>query len=641
MALSKRSATALRAVAEELPGGGEDRPGQREMTEAVAEAIDGDNHLIASAGTGTGKSLAYLVPAILSGKRTVVATATKALQDQLANKDLPFLEEHLDVPFEYAVLKGRSNYICQQRIHELEADGTQLGLDIDTELKGVDTEDLDIILDWAKETDTGDRAELSIEPGGRTWGAVSVGPTECPGQKRCPKGDICFAETARARAHEAEVVVVNTHLYALDVVTEGAILGDHEFVVIDEAHQIEDIVANAAGFELAGGRLRNLANTVKAIVADDKLISDLHAIGDQLGLDLEPHKGNRLEGIDADLTRTLNRARDRADRALDALRKIPKEGSAEVIGRKARATQAATHLISDIDIALEEVEGTVAWVEGNRTPIMKVASIDVAKMLEENLWSKRPAVLTSATIPDNLAPRIGLSGQDFEQIDVGSPFDFEAAGLLYCAAHMPDPRSDEYRDALHAEIESLIMAAGGRTLSLFTSWRSMNLAKEHLLDRLPYQLLVQGDAPKPALIESFLGDEESVLLATMSFWQGVDIPGRALSCVIIDRLPFPRPDDPLLSARRERVGSAAFREIDLPRAAMLLAQGAGRLIRSTNDRGVVAVLDSRLSTSKSYRWDLIKALPPLKRTKDAEEALAFLRELRDGTPNEPSADEEE
>lgn len=255
-------------------------------------------------------------------------------------------------------------------------------------------------------------------------------------------------------------------------------------------------------------------------------------------------------------------------------------------------------------------------------------------------------MLTSATIPDNLAPRIGLSGQDFEQIDVGSPFDFEAAGLLYCAAHMPDPRSDEYRDALHAEIESLIMAAGGRTLSLFTSWRSMNLAKEHLLDRLPYQLLAQGDAPKPALIESFLGDEESVLLATMSFWQGVDIPGRALSCVIIDRLPFPRPDDPLLSARRERVGSAAFREIDLPRAAMLLAQGAGRLIRSTNDRGVVAVLDSRLSTSKSYRWDLIKALPPLKRTKDAEEALAFLRELRDqesaeSAQDEPSADEEE
>ena len=201
--------------------------------------------------------------------------------------------------------------------------------------------------------------------------------------------------------------------------------------------------------------------------------------------------------------------------------------------------------------------------------------------------------------------------------------------MLYCAAHMPDPRSAEYRDAVHNEIEALVMAAGGRTLALFTSWRSMNLAKEYLLDRLPYQLLVQGDSPKQVLVDEFTNDEESVLLATMSFWQGVDIPGPALSCVIIDRLPFPRPDDPLLSARRDVIGAAAFREIDLPRASMLLAQGAGRLVRSATDTGVVAVLDSRLATSKSYRWDLIKALPPLKRTKTRDEAIAFLNGIRD------------
>ena len=631
MGLSERSASALRAVAEQLPGGGEDRPGQVEMTESVASAIDQTGHLIAEAGTGTGKSLAYLVPSVLSGKRTVIATATKALQDQLAGKDLPFLEEHLDVPFEFAVLKGRSNYLCRQRLHELDVEGQQLGLDGALGLDdGVDDEDLEVVLEWSKKTPTGDRAELPIEPSGRTWAAVSVGPSECPGQNKCPMGGTCFAEMARERAMGADVVVVNTHLYALDLVTDNAILGEHDVAVIDEAHQIEDIVANAAGFELTGGRLRNLANTIKAIIADDDLVTDLYDIGDQLGIDLEPYLGDRLEDLDDDLARTLSRTRDRANRALEALRKVPKDSSPDVIGRKERATRAATQLVMDIDIALDLVDSNVAWVEGQRNPSLRVASLDVSEVLTEHLFEQRATVLTSATIPANLPGRLGLTDFPFEQIDVGSPFDYENAGLLYCAAHMPDPRSDDYRDALHAEIEALIMAAGGRTLALFTSWRSMNLAKEHLLDRLPYELLAQGDAPKPLLIEQFVDDEESVLLATMSFWQGVDIPGRALSCVAIDRLPFPRPDDPLLSARRDQVGSAAFREIDLPRAAMLLAQGAGRLIRSTDDRGVVAVLDKRLASAKSYRWDLIKALPPLKRTKDRDEAIAFLKALRDG-----------
>ena len=601
------------------------------MAGAVADAITNESHLIASAGTGTGKSLAYLVPAIVSGRRTVIATATKALQDQLANKDLPFLEDHLDVPFEYAVLKGRSNYVCRQRLFELDAEGEQLGMDVGDNAS-VDSEDLETILDWSKTTGTGDRAELPIEPSGRTWAAVSVGPTECPGQSKCPMGGTCFAEMARERSREADVVVVNTHLYAIDLVTEGVILGEHDVAIIDEAHQIEDIVANAAGFELTGGRLRNLANTIKAIIADESLLTDLHDIADQLSLDLEPYVGKRVDDheFDDDLLRSLNRARDRANRALDALRKIPKESSPDIIGRKERATNAATHVIADIDQALDMTTDQVAWVDGQRNPALKVASIDVTDVLAENLFDKRAAILTSATIPPNLPDRIGLTNHPHTNIDVGSPFDFENAGLLYCAAHMPDPRSDDYRDAVHAEIESLVMAAGGRTMALFTSWRSMNLAKEFLIDRLPYQLLVQGDSPKQVLVDSFMDDEESVLLATMSFWQGVDIPGRALSCVIIDRLPFPRPDDPLLGARRDLVGSAAFREIDLPRASMLLAQGAGRLIRSKDDRGVVAVLDSRLSTSKSYRWDLIKALPPLKRTKSRDEAIDFLKEIRDG-----------
>ena len=630
MGLAERVSTALGAVTEQLPGGGEDRPGQQEMAESVADAIANDTHLIAAAGTGTGKSLAYLVPAILSGKRTVIATATKALQDQLANKDLPFLEEHLDVPFEFAILKGRSNYVCRQRLFELDSDSEQLGLDID-DAATADAEELETIVEWAKTTSTGDRVELPMEPSGRTWSTVSVGPTDCPGQQRCPKGETCFAEMARAAAREADVVVVNTHLYAINLVAESAILGDHEVAVIDEAHQIEDIVANAAGFELTAGRLRNLANTIKAIIADTDLLTDLHDIADQLALDLEPHEGSRLKSadLDDDLARSLNRARDRANRALEALRKIPKDSKPDVLGRKERATNAATHLIADIDMALEMTEEHVAWVDGGRFPALKVASIDVSKVLSEELFAQRSTILTSATIPANLPSRVGLGAHPHSTIDVGSPFDFETAGLLYCASHMPDPRSNDYRDAVHEEVEALIMAAGGRTLALFTSWRAMNLAKEYLLDRVPYTLLAQGDAPKQLLIDEFKDDEESVLLATMSFWQGVDIPGRPLSCLIIDRIPFPRPDDPLLSARRDLVGRSAFGEIDLPRASMLLAQGAGRLIRSADDRGVVAVLDSRLATAKNYRWDLIKALPPLPRTKEREEAIAFLKTIRD------------
>lgn len=629
MGLSERATTALAAVAEELPGGGEDRPGQREMTQAVADAITNGQHLVAAAGTGTGKSLAYLVPAVLSGKRTVISTATKALQDQLANKDLPFLASHVDVPFEFAVLKGRSNYVCRQRLYELEQDGEQLGFDVGDD-QSIDSDDLAEILKWVKKTPTGDRAELKVEPSARTWASVSVGPNECPGRNKCPMGSTCFAEMARDQAGEADVVVVNTYLYALDLVSDNAILGEHDIAIIDEAHQIEDIVAGAAGFELTGGRLRNLANTMKSIVADDEMVSALYDLGDQLAMELEPHIGNRVTEFDDELVRSMDRARDRANRALDSLRKIPKESSQDVIGRKERATNAATHLINDIDIALDLSKEQVAWIEGQRNPALKVASIDVSKVLSENLFANRTSILTSATIPQNLPGRLGMDEFPHSQIDVGSPFDFETAGLLYCAAHMPDPRSDDYRDAVHNEIEALVMAAGGRTLVLFTSWRSMNLAKDYLLDRLPYELLVQGDQPKQVLVDTFSSDEESVLLATMSFWQGVDIPGPALSCVIIDRLPFPRPDDPLLSARRDVIGAAAFREIDLPRTAMLLAQGAGRLVRSANDRGVVAVLDSRLATSKSYRWDLIKALPPLKRTKSRDDAIAFLNTIRDG-----------
>jgi ATP-dependent DNA helicase DinG len=268
------------------------------------------------------------------------------------------------------------------------------------------------------------------------------------------------------------------------------------------------------------------------------------------------------------------------------------------------------------------------WVEGLAgTPVVRVAPIDVGDALATHLWAEHDgetvtAVLTSATIPGGLGARLGLEDGSYDELDVGSPFDFEDHALLYCAAHLPDPRSPEYEAAMHDELVALLEAAGGRTLALFTSWRAMHAAAAYATDRVQYRVLRQDDLPKPALLRAFTDDETSCLFATMGFWQGVDVPGTALSQVIIDRLPFARPDEPLLQARRQRAGPNAFRLIDLPRAATMLAQGAGRLIRSHSDRGVVAVLDSRLAKA-GYRWDLVNALPPMRRTRDREDVVAF------------------
>jgi ATP-dependent DNA helicase DinG len=274
----------------------------------------------------------------------------------------------------------------------------------------------------------------------------------------------------------------------------------------------------------------------------------------------------------------------------------------------------------------------VAWVEGpSHTPVLRVAPLDVAASLAELLWrteSAPTAVLTSATIPPRIARRIGLPEGSYDELDVGSPFDYRSQALLYCAMSLPDPRADGYEEAMVEELVGLIGDAGGRTMALFTSWRVMLAAAEAVRTRVPWTVLTQADLPKPALVERFRDDEQSCLFATMGFWQGVDVPGRALSLVVLDRLPFPRPDDPLLQARRELVGRDAFMAIDVPRAATLLAQGAGRLIRSKTDVGVVAVLDSRLGTAR-YRWDLIHALPPMRRTRHRDEVRRFLAHLRE------------
>jgi ATP-dependent DNA helicase DinG len=623
-------ADALRKVTAQLPGGGEDRPGQIEMAEAVAVAMLERRHLVVQAGTGTGKSLAYLVPAVLLGEKVVVATATKALQDQLAGKDLPFLAAHLGVPVDFSVLKGRSNYLCRQRAAE-----TQGGANDQLELDDIEQAELGEyaaevlrVLDWGRTTDTGDRADLAFEPRPRVWAGLSVTAMECPGALRCPSGAVCLAERSRRRAEEAAVVVVNTHLYGAHLASGGHVLPDHDVVVFDEAHELEDIAAASLGLEIGAGRLRALARVAQGIVKDRALVDDVHAAADLLEAALAPALGRRLPNeLNDTIGSAVAVAAERVNRLTSAVR-----AGADGEARKARALQAAGHLAGDLAFARAVPDTDVVWVDGvAHAPSLRVAAIDVGQRLSDQLWGEVTAVLTSATIPPALGDRLGLPPQWSKTRDVGSPFAFDRQALLYCAAHLPDPRRAEYEPAMHDELEHLIRAAGGRTLALFTSWRVMRAAAEVLRSRLPYDVMTQSDLPKPALVERFAAAETSCLFATMGFWQGVDVPGPSLSLVTIDRIPFPRPDEPLFQARRDRAGGGAFRVVDLPRAATLLAQGAGRLIRCSTDFGVVAVLDPRLATA-SYRWELVRALPPMARTRHLSDVDAFFAARPGATP---------
>jgi ATP-dependent DNA helicase DinG len=723
----------LRRVAAGLPGGGESRPGQVEMAAAVAAAVVGRRNLVVQAGTGTGKSLAYLVPAALSGERVVVATATKALQDQLADKDLPLVAAATDNDLRFAVLKGRSNYVCRQRVSEIGGTGAQLSLtpgsadppDADDGLTpAADTASADpatiadqvrSLVRWAEDTTTGDRAELPFEPHFRAWAMVSTTARECPGAFRCPSGRDCFAEDARARAAEADVIVVNTHLYGAHLASGGAVLPEHQVVVFDEAHEVEDVMTDSLGLEVGPGRFRALAVAARPVLGDDdgatRAVEGVADLADVVHRVLRPWSGRRVphgdlsdgtatlppdgdggvgtapgpppgrpagpggpdlpggpgerdgepQGLDLgldplpqavratprparatpaavagdpDLATLLALATGRVGRLVDHLRRAERDaGDAEASADRARRDRvllAAGHLAADLArLALLGSE-EVAWVEdSSRAPALRVSPIDVGPILAEQLWGSVTGILTSATVPVGLAERLGMPAGTSDDLDVGSPFDYRAHSLLYVAKSLPDRRSPAAEPALHDELELLITAAGGRTLALFTSWRAMRAAVDALSDRLPFPLLSQSDLPKPALVEAFRSDESACLFATLGFWQGVDVPGRTLSLVTIDRIPFPRPDDPVLEARRELAGPGAFGAVDLPRAGTLLAQGAGRLIRSSSDRGVVAVLDSRLATAR-YRSALLARVPPMKRTLDRDEVVAFLGEITAG-----------
>ncbi|HUE59850.1 MAG TPA: ATP-dependent DNA helicase [Acidimicrobiales bacterium] len=621
----------------------EDRPSQKQMADAVATAIRERRHLIVQAGTGTGKSLAYLVPVLVLGQRAIVSTATKALQDQLAKRDLPQLALSLDSPVEFAVLKGRSNYICAQRVAEISGGDEQLVMDEAAAAgpapsPGPLGREVRRLVAWSQKAETGDRADLDWEPSPFAWAQVSVSARDCPGAARCPSGGRCFAESARETAANADVIIVNTHLYATSLAIGGELLPPHDVVVFDEAHELEDIASASFGFEVGAGRLQALARATRPILEDHSTAMAVDEAGLLLADALSEYRGSTLPRPLGDATlERLVVTRERVVRLAAEIRKAVRSASdndsnveAGVRARHLRAQQAASHLERDLGEVIDLPDSKVSWVEGpEHAPLLKVAPLDVGAEMTARLWNRDDAptaVLTSATIPPRLPERLGIPRGSFEQLDVGSPYSYDEQALLYCPLHLPDPRDAGYETAMHDELLALIEAAEGRTLALFTSWRAMNAAAEALKPRIPWSLLTQLDLPKPALVERFTTDEHSCLFATMGFWQGVDVPGSALSLVTIDRLPFPRPDDPLLQARRARLGRSAFGMIDVPRAATLLAQGVGRLIRTRTDRGVVAVFDTRLGKA-SYRWALVNALPPMRRTRYRKDVVEFLAPL--------------
>ena len=621
---------ALVDVTDALPGGGELRPGQLVMADAVDEAFAESRHLIIQAGTGTGKSLAYLVPAAKRGRPVLIATATKALQEQLAERDLPLVASTLG-DLSVAVLKGRANYLCRQRTAELAERGFQSALADESDGDDGPRQErlvasVQRILAWESTTQSGDRSELDDDVSDKAWSMVSVGPRECPGAFVCPQGSRCFAEQARNNAAEADLIVVNLHLLGSHMASGGIVLPEVDAIIIDEAHELEGVMTQSLGIELSPGRIRSLGTLARQVVKSSgtsqamELTNLAEALAIELGFFDDAARVELVDG--AGVSETLRLLDEATRRILSALRDVQENGDARV----ARAISAATRLLEEVGKLRTPGDNDVLWITGTRNAHALVLSpIDVGPALAAGLFAQATVVMTSATIPPMFSQRLGIDPAEFTQLDVGSPFDFAQQSMLYVAEGIGDRRADDAEERIADELKALIDAAGGRTLALFTSRRAMEHVADLVADRVDYPVLVQGAATNRALIDRFRDEEDACLFATMGMWQGLDVPGRSLSVVAIDRLPFGRPDDPLLEARRSLAGSKAFSLVDLPRAATLLAQGVGRLIRSTSDRGVVAVLDDRLATA-NYRSVLLNALPPMKRTRSRDDVIAFLDE---------------
>jgi ATP-dependent DNA helicase DinG len=641
--------------------GGTERPSQIEMAEAVAHAFDTGEHLAVQAGTGTGKSLAYLVPAIARAVSTndpvVVSTATIALQRQLVDRDLPRLADSLADALprqpEFALLKGRGNYLCLNKIHNGSSSGgatepdqpqEELFEPIAATAMGRDVQRL---IAWSSETDTGDRDELTPGVPDRSWSQVSVSARECLGAARCPFGTECFAEKARDKAGHADVIVTNHALLAIDAIADAAVLPEHDVLVVDEAHELVDRVTGVATAELSATSL-GVAHRRAARLVDQELAQRLEAATATLSSAIHDATPGRIDALDDEMTTYLTALRDAASRARSAIDTSPSDpkaasARAEAVTALSDISDTASRILTSLVPAIPD-RTDVVWLDhednrGSVRAVLRVAPLSVAGLLRGRLFERATAVLTSATLTiggtfEAMASAWGLAGEDdvkWRGIDVGSPFEHAKSGILYVAAHLPPPGRDGTGSAEQLdEIAALITAAGGRTLGLFSSMRAAKAAAEIMRERLDTPVLCQGDDTTSALVQRFADDAETSLFGTLSLWQGVDVPGPSLSLVLIDRIPFPRPDDPLLTARQRAVaarGGNGFMAVAASHAALLLAQGAGRLLRRVDDRGVVAVLDSRMATAR-YGGYLRASLPPFWATTDPGQVRQALERLR-------------
>jgi ATP-dependent DNA helicase DinG len=626
--------------------GGSERPGQVEMAHAVAHAVESGEHLLVQAGTGTGKSLAYLVPAVRhaveTGNTAVVATATLALQAQVVDRDMPRLAEALEPVLgrrpTYALVKGRRNYLCA---HKLEGgfpdddESTLLAVgDVDRQASRLGKEVVRL-RSWAGETESGDRDELVPGVSERAWRQVSVSAEECLGQ-RCPMVAECFVERSRTAARDVDVVVTNHSFMAIDAFEGRQMLPEHDLLVIDEGHELVDRVTSTITDELTPGTVRAAARRAGRQADASETLDDAATLLESV---LEPMPEGRLDGIPDALALALARVRDTARNVQSELKGAPGE---EPDGARQVARAAVDEVHETAARVLEERDLDVAWVskDPRRGPVLRAAPMSVAMLVRDRVFEERTVVITSATLElggtfDAVAGTIGLRGEGapaWRGLDVGSPFDYPRQGIAYVARHLPPPgRSGTAPEALD-EIEALVRAAGGRTLGLFSSMRAAREATDAMRDRLEdtdIVVLCQGEDQIATLVRDFAREPRTCLFGTLSLWQGVDVPGSSCHLVLIDRIPFPRPDDPLASARSraiEQMGGNGFMAVSATHAALRLAQGAGRLIRRSDDRGVVAFLDSRMMSAR-YAGFLQRSLPPFWPTADRAMVLAALQRL--------------
>ncbi|MFJ8845032.1 ATP-dependent DNA helicase [Streptomyces cyaneofuscatus] len=627
--------------------GGTERPGQAAMAEAVAEAVDDQSHLLVQAGTGTGKSLGYLVPALAHGERVVVATATLALQRQLVERDLPRTVDALHPLLrrrpQYAMLKGRSNYLCLHRLHEGVPQDEEEGLFDQFEAAAPSSklgQDLLRLREWSSDTETGDRDDLTPGVSDRAWAQISVSSRECLGASKCAYGAECFAEAARERAKLADVVVTNHALLAIDAIEGAPVLPSHEVLIVDEAHELVSRVTGVATGELTPAQVNRAVRRAAKLV-NEKAADALQTAAEGFERVMELALPGRLEEVPEDLGYALMALRDAARTVISAIG-ATRDKSVEdenAVRKQALASVESIHGVAERITQGSEYD--VVWYEQHDRfgASVRVAPLSVSGLLREKLFAERSVILTSATLKLGgdfngvgaslgLAPE-GTAGDDIPQwkgLDVGSPFDYPKQGILYVARHLNTPGREGSRTDMLDELAELVEAAGGRTLGLFSSMRGAKAAAEELRGRLDKPILLQGEETLGELIKNFAADPETCLFGTLSLWQGVDVPGPSCQLVVMDRIPFPRPDDPLMSARQkavEEAGGNGFMAVAATHSALLMAQGAGRLVRATGDKGVVAVLDPRLANAR-YGSYLRASLPDFWYTTDRNQARRSL-----------------